>query len=318
MNMHHNARLTPRGRELLVRRIVDDGLRAGEAAQACGVSVRTAYKWLARYRAEGWQGLFDRSSKPHRCPHQTLAERRNRIIELRRLRRTYRQSSVAVGVAQSTVGRVLTRAGLNRLSLLEPARPANRYVYDHPGQLLHLDIKKLGQFNRPGHRVTGRQPARVRSKGAGWEYVHVAIDDASRVALTTIHTDESGRSACRALIAAVRYYAGFGIRIERVLTDNGSGYVSRRFARLCRRLGIRHLRTKPYSPRTNGKAERFIQTALREWAYARSYDSSQQRAAYMPIWLHHYNWHREHAALGYHPPISTLGLAVNNLVGLHS
>lgn len=318
MNMHHNARLTPRGRELLVRRIIDDGLRPSEAAQASGVSVRTAYKWLARYRAQGWDGLFDRGSRPHRCPHQTRTELLSRIIELRRLRRTYRQISIEVGVAQSTVGRVLSRAGLNRLSLLEPAKPANRCVYDHPRQLLHLDTKKLGRFKRPGHRVTGRAPSGASSQGAGWEYVHVAVDDASRVAFTTIHPDESGRSACRALIAAVRYYAGFGITIERVLTDDGSGYISGRFARLCRRLGIRHLRTKPYSPRTNGKAERFIQTALREWAYARSYDNSQQRAAYLPVWLHHYNWHREHASLGYHPPISALGLPVNNLVGLHS
>jgi len=316
MNMHHNARLTPRGRELLVRRILEDGLRTEEAAQASGVSVRTAYKWLARYRAEGRAGLLDRGSRPAACPHQTGPEIQSRIIELRRQRRTYRQISRVVGVAQSTVGRVLRRAGLNRLSLLEPARPTNRYVYDHPGDLLHLDIKKLGRFRRPGHRVTGNR--RQDSPGAGWEYVHVAVDDASRIALSTIHPDETSHSACRALTAALRYYAGFGIRIQRVMTDNGSCYVSRRFARLCRRLGIRHLRTKPYSPRTNGKAERFIQTALREWAYACSYDSSKHRAAELPVWLHNYNWHREHASLEYQPPISTLGLDMNNLVGLHS
>lgn len=316
MNMHHNARLTPRGRELLVRRVIDDGLRAPEAAQAAGVSVRTAYKWLARYRAEGWTGLHDRSSRPHQCPHETRGQIRARIIELRRERRTYRQISLELGVAQSTVGRVLTRIGLNRLSMLEPAKPTNRYVYDHPGELLHLDTKKLGRFVRPGHRVTGNR--RQDSPGAGWEYVHVAVDDASRVALTTIHPDENGRSACRALIAAVRYYAGFGVTIRRVLTDNGSCYRSRRFARLCHRLGIRHQRTKPYSPRTNGKAERFIQTALREWAYARSYDCSEHRAAHMPVWLHHYNWHRQHASLGYQPPISSLGLSLNNLLGLHT
>lgn len=316
MNMHQNARLTPRGRELLVRRVLEDGLRAEEAAQACGVSVRTAYKWLARYRAEGWAGLLDRSSRPAACPHRTPAGIRKQIIKLRRERRTYRQISQELAVASSTVGRVLRRAGLNRLSLLEPARPTNRYVYDHPGELLHLDIKKLGRFRRPGHRVTGNR--RQDSPGAGWEYVHVAVDDASRLALTTIHPDETARSACRALVAAVRYFSGFGIRIQRVLTDNGSCYRSRHFARLCRRLGIRHLRTKPYSPRTNGKAERFIQTTLREWAYARSYDSSEHRASHMPIWLHHYNWHRQHASLNYQPPISTLGLDMNNLVGLHS
>ena len=316
MNLHHNARLTPRGRALLVRRITEDGLRPAEAAQAAGVSVRTAYKWLARYRAEGLAGLYDRSSRPRHCPHQTAEPIRCRILELRRQRRTYRRISRELGVAPSTVGRVLVRAGLNRLSLLEPATPANRYVYDHPGELLHLDIKKLGRFRRPGHRVTGNR--RQDSPGAGWEYVHVAVDDASRVAFTTIHPRENGDCACRALIAALRYYSGFGIRIQRVMTDNGSCYKSRRFARLCHRLGIRHLRTKPYSPRTNGKAERFIQTALREWAYARSYDCSAHRAEYLPVWLHHYNWHREHASLAYQPPISALSLTMNNLVGLHS
>ena len=316
MNIHQNARLTPRGRALLVRRIVEDGLRVREAAQACGVSERTAYKWLARYRAGGWDGLRDRSSRPQRCPHQTPADTGQRIIDLRRQRRTYRQISQELGVSVSTVGRVLTRAGLNRLSMLEPARPTNRYVYDEPGGLLHLDIKKLGRFRRPGHRVTGNR--RQDSPGAGWEYVHVAVDDASRVALTTVHRDETGRSACRALIAAVRYFAGFGIVIQRVLTDNGSCYKSRRFARLCHRLGIRHLRTRPYTPRTNGKAERFIQTVLREWAYARSYDSSDHRMQHLPVWLHQYNWHRPHASLDYQPPISSLGLPMNNLLGLHT
>jgi len=316
MNIHNNARLTPRGREILVRRIIDDGLRAQEAAQASGVSVRTAYKWLERYRAEGWAGLADRSSRPQHCPHRTSEQTRTRIIEWRRQRWTYRQISLAAGVASSTVGRVLRHAGLNRLSVLEPAKPANRYAHEHPGDLLHLDIKKLGRFVRPGHRATGDR--RQDSPGAGWEYVHVAVDDASRVALTTIHTDESGLSACRALLAAVRYYAGFGIRFRRVLTDNGSCYKSRRFARLCRRLKIRHLRTKPYSPRTNGKAERFIQTALREWAYARCYESSEHRAVHLPLWLHQYNWHRPHASLDYQTPVSSLQLPLNNLVGLHS
>lgn len=317
MNIHHNARLTPRGREILVRRIVDDGLRPEEAAQAAGVSVRTAYKWLARYRAEGMAGLRDRSSRPFRCPHQSSAAQYQQVIELRRQRRTYRQISQTVGVAESTVSRVLRRAGLNRLSALEPARPTNRYVHDHPGDLLHLDVKKLGRFKRPGHRVTGDR-RNTPKEGPGWEYVHVAIDDHSRTGFTTLHPDERGISACRALIAAVRYYAGFGITIRRVLTDNGACYRSRIFRRLCRRLGIEHRRTRPYSPRTNGKAERFIQTLLREWAYARSYPSSDQRAAAMPAWLHHYNWHRPHAALKYHVPVSTLGLAMNNLVALHN
>lgn len=316
MNIHNNARLTPRGREILVRRIVDDGLRPEEAAQASGVSVRTAFKWLARYRAEGWEGLYDRSSRPRRCPHQVPDGVRSRVIELRRLRRTYRQIALETGVSQSTVARILRRAGLNRLSALEPAKPVRRYVRDEPGDLLHLDIKKLGRFVRPGHRVTGDR--RQDSPGAGWEYVHVAIDDASRVAFSTVHHDERATSACKALIAAVRYYAGFGIIIRRVMTDNGSCYRSFRFARLCRRLRIKHIRTRPYSPQTNGKAERFIQTALHEWAYAQSYDSSDHRAAQFPVWLHHYNWHREHAALKYNTPISVLRLSLNNLVALHS
>lgn len=316
MNIHKNARLTPRGREILVSRMLVDGLRPEEAAQAAGVSVRTAYKWRRRYLDEGIEGLCDRSSRPARCPHEVPVALRQRIIRLRRERRTYRQIAQLTGVGSSTIGRVHQRAGLNRLSVLDPVRPDNRYVYDKPGGLLHLDIKKLGRFWRPGHRVTGdRQNG---SDGAGWEYVHVAIDDASRVAFATLHADETGRSACRALLAAVRYYAGYGIAIRRVMTDNGACYKSKRFGQLCRRLGMKHIRTRPYTPRTNGKAERFIQTALREWAYARSYDNSDQRAAHMPVWLHQYNWHRPHSALEYQPPVTRLALDVNNLVGLHT
>lgn len=315
MNVHNNARLTPRGRAILVERIVHEGLRAEEAAQACGVSVRTAYKWLRRYRQEGLAGLFDRSSRPRTCPHQTREAQRQQIIELRRQRQTYRQISLTVGVSMSTVARILRRAGLNHLAALEPKRPDNRYVHDNPGDLLHLDVKKLGRFKRPGHRVTGN---RRMPSGIGWEYVHVAIDDASRLAFSTVHADETGRSACRALIAAVRYYAGYGISIRRVLTDNGACYCSRAFRRLCRRLGIRHSRTRPYTPRTNGKAERFIQTALREWAYARAYRTSDDRARHLPIWLHQYNWHRPHASLDYQTPASTLPIQMNNLLALHN
>lgn len=194
MNVHKNARLTPRGREILVRRIVEEGLRPSEAAQACGVSPRTAYKWLKRYREEGGAGLGDRSSRPQRCPHQIDPVRREHIVALRRTRMTYRQISEKTGVSPSTIGRVLARAGLNRLSALEPAAPILRYVYEHPGELLHLDIKKLGRFRRPGHRLTGNR--RLDSPGAGWEYVHVALDDASRVGYSAIYPDESGRSAC--------------------------------------------------------------------------------------------------------------------------
>jgi len=315
MNTHKNARLTVHGRALLVRRVVEYGLRVEEAAQAAGVSTRTAYKWLKRYREEGPGGLHNRSSRPHRCPHALSGERQRMIIERRKSRQPYHQISQDLGVGRSTVGRILCRAGLHRLANLEPAKPVRRYEYPAPGGMLHLDIKKLGRFRRPGHRVTGDR--RQDSPGAGWEYVHVAIDDHSRIAFSTICPDESGRSACIALLRTVRYYASLGIRFQRVLTDNGACYKSRKFKRLCRRLRLRHMRTKPYTPRTNGKAERFIQTALREWAYARSYESSQQRAAHLPIWLHQYNWHRPHASLKYLPPISRLPNA-NNLVGLHN
>jgi transposase InsO family protein len=315
MNLHKHARLTPRGRALLVRRI-HHGLRVEEAAQAAGVSVRTAYKWLRRFREEGEAGLMDRSSRPQHCPHATPDALVEQVIEQRRARHTYRQIAIQLGLAISTVARRLRRVGLNRLAELEPAPPVVRYQYPSPGDLLHLDIKKLGRFRKPGHRVTGdRQQS---SSGAGWEYVHVAIDDASRIAFSSLHPDERGRSACQALMQALRYYRNLGIHFTRIMTDNGSCYLSRKFRRLVKRLGLRHLRTKPYTPRTNGKAERFIQTSLREWAYARSYESSAQRAKHLMPWLHHYNWHRPHASLSYHPPISRAPLPLNNVLGLHS
>lgn len=313
MNLHKHARLTPRGRALLVERVLDHGLRVEEAAHAAGVSVRTAYKWLRRFREEGASGLLDRSSRPHSCPHATTPTTAQQILEHRRERWTYRQIAEYLAVAASTVGRLVKRAGFHRLAELEPARPANRYEYPTPGDLLHLDIKKLGRFWRPGHRVTGDR--QQTSDGAGWEFVHVAIDDASRVAFGTIEPDERSPSACRALLKTLRYYRTLGVRFTRIMTDNGSCYRSRAFQRLLRRLGLRHLRTRPYTPRTNGKAERFVQTALREWAYARSYQHSALRAAYWLRWLHQYNWHRPHASLDYQPPITRI--AVNNLVGLH-
>ncbi len=315
MNLHKHARLTPRGRALLVQRMLN-GLRVEDAAQAAGVSVRTAYKWLKRFREEGEIGLMDRSSRPHSCPHATAIALVEQLIELRRSRKTYRQIAQILGLAVSTVARRLKQAGFHRLAELEPAPVVVRYEYANPGDLLHLDIKKLGRFWKPGHRVTGdRQQC---SDGAGWEFMHVAIDDASRLAFTSLHPDERGSSACRALLQALRYYRGLNICFRRVMTDNGACYRSRAFQRLCARLGLKHIRTKPYTPRTNGKAERFIQTSLREWAYARSYDTSQQRAAHLLPWLHHYNWHRLHASLGYLPPISRAPLPLNNVLGLHT
>ncbi|MDA3914880.1 IS481 family transposase [Oleiagrimonas sp.] len=316
MNMHKGARLTPFSRDLLVRRITEHGLRVEEAAHASGVSVPTAYKWLRRFREEGARGLANRSSRPHTCPHATGATKIVQAIEKRRARQTYQTIAATVGLAPSTVGRILRSAGLNRLTALEPAAPIQRYEHDAPGDLLHLDIKKLARFREPGHRVTGI-PSK-ESRGIGWEYVHVAIDDHSRVAFSSIEPNEQAVSACKALLKALRYYRHLGVRFTRILTDNGSCYRSGLFKRLLRRLGITHKRTRPYTPRTNGKAERFIQTALREWAYARSYATSAQRAAHLNHWLHEYNWHRLHASLGYRPPITRIPLALNNVLGLHT
>ncbi|MDR6232802.1 transposase InsO family protein [Pseudomonas psychrotolerans] len=238
------------------------GLRAEDAAHAAGVSVRTAYKWLRRFREEGESDLLERSSRPHSCPHGTSSDQVAQLIQLRRSRHTYRQIAQLLGVAVSTVARRLKQAGFHRLAELEPAPVVVRYESPKAGDLLHLDIKKLGRFWRPGHRVTGdRQQG---CDGAGWEFVQVAIDDASRLAFTSLHPDERGSSACRALLQAVRYYRGLGIRFERVMTDNGACYRSHSFRRLCARLALKHIRTKPYTPRTNGKAERFIQTSLHE------------------------------------------------------
>lgn len=316
MNTHKNARLTPRGRALLVDRVLVQGLRAQEAAQAAGVDVRTVYKWLKRYREEGRPGLEDRSSRPKRCPHQSSESVRQRIIELRHQRQSYDQISQAVDVSPTTVSRILAQEGLNRLSALEPAPPVKRYEYSEPGGLLHLDIKRLARFWKPGHRVTGDRRL-SHSRNAGWEYVHVGVDDHSRVAFSAVYPNEQAASACVFLLQALRYYASLGIRVHRVMTDNGPCYQSRPFKRLCRRLRLTHLRTRPYTPRTNGKAERFIQTALREWAYARAYKSSDQREHHLPYWLHQYNWHRPHASLAYQPPISRVPV-VNNLLALHS
>ena len=316
MNTHKHARLTIYGRDLLVRRILEHGQRPVEAAQAMGVSARTAYKWLARYHAQGLEGLYERSSRPARCPQQLSAATRDRIIALRRERRIYRAISQEVGVPVTTIARVLQRAGLNRLSALDPAPPIKRYTHDAPGDLLHLDIKKLGRFKRPGHRVTGDRQA-GRSRGAGWDYVHVAIDDHSRLSFCQIHPDEKAESAVAHLKAAIAYYPSLGVRVTGIMTDNGACYTSMAFAKVCKQLGIKHLRTKPYTPKTNGKAERFIQTALREWAYARPYQTSDQRAKNLPLWVHLYNWHRPHGGIKDKTPISRLGLNRDNLLRFH-
>jgi transposase InsO family protein len=316
MNMHKNARLTPSGRERIARQI--EGGQAPEAvAQAAGVCPRTVRKWVARYRCEGRAGLQDRSSRPHQLyrptPQAVVAE----VERLRRARFTGKQIAAELGISSATVSRILKRLGLNRIGALEVAAPVRRYERARPGELIHIDIKKLGRFGRAGHRVTGQRQG-CRNEGAGWEFVHVAIDDHSRIAFAKVMASEKKRSATSFLKAALAYYESLGIKVERVMTDNGSCYKSFAFRRLCRRLGLRHITTKPYTPKTNGKAERFIQTSLREWAYAQAYQNSRQRKALLPSWLHRYNWHRPHAALHDKVPISRLRLAEDNLLRLHT
>src|SRR5215210_2519367 len=282
MNIHQNARLTPLGRERIVRAVLQGG-QTPQAAQAAGVCPRTVHKWIARFQAEGLAGLADRSSRPKRLYRPTHPAIVARVIALRRERLSGQHIAQAVGVSPATVSRILRRAGLSRLADLDPPEPVRRYERPHPGELVHLDIKKLGRFHRVGHRITNdrtRQSSpRGRRAGAGWEFVHVCIDDASRLAFTQSLPDESQESAGTFLERAVAYYASLGVTVTRVMTDNGSCYKA--FARACQRLGLKHIRTRPYTPKTNGKAERFIQTALREWAYARAYATSHERAQHL-------------------------------------
>ncbi len=317
MDIHKNARLTPHGRERLAKLILS-GQTPEAASQAAGVCPRTGRKWRDRFKQEGPAGLGDRSSRPHRLRKPTPSEVIERIASLRRQRLPGKEIATTVGVSPATVSRVLRRLGLNKLSALEPAEPPRRYERQHPGELIHIDIKKLGKFNRIGHRITGDRKGQSNSRGVGWEYLHVCIDDASRVAFSRILKTERKACAVAFLKAAVAYYKSLGITVLRVMTDNGSCYRSRAFAKACQRLKLKHIRTKPYTPRTNGKAERFIQTSLREWAYARAYINSEQRAEELPFFMHRYNWHRPHASIGAKPPISRLSLTGDNLLRLHS
>jgi transposase InsO family protein len=318
MNIHKNARLTPHSRAEAVRRVLDEGQTAKAVATAFAVSERTVRSWVKRFQAEGPAGLQDRSSRPHRLYRPTPQAVVQRIAALRRERMPGKAIAAEVGVSPATVSRVLKRLGLNKLEALEPAEPVRRYEREHPGELIHIDIKKLGKFNKIGHRITGDRKGQSSSRGVGWEFVHVCIDDASRIAFSQVMKDEKKRSAVAFLKAAVAYYRSLGVTVQRVMTDNGSCYRSKAFARACKQLDIRHIRTKPYTPKTNGKVERFIQTSLREWAYARAYETSDHRAAELPRWLHRYNWHRPHGSLKSMPPISKLGLNRNNLLRLHS
>jgi transposase InsO family protein len=300
----------------MVHSVLHLGWSLRRTASAFGVDPKTVRRWVARYREFGHAGLLDRSSRPHRSPNRTPVEIEARVLELRHRRWSMERIGESVGVSRATVCRLLGRHGLNRLSALEPKEPPRRYEHERPGDLLHLDIKKLGRFRVAGHRVT--QTRTHHSDGMGWEFVHVAIDDRSRISFTEIHPDERGESAVAHLRAALAYYRGLGITIRRLLTDNGACYKSKAFRAACLELGLKHSFTRPYRPRTNGKAERFIQTALREWAYAHRYETSDERAAHLPRWTHEYNWHRRHGSLGGKPPISVLELPEDNLMRLHN
>ena len=318
MNIHKNARLTPIRREEMARAIIEGRLSRAAAASAYGVSMKTVARWTRRFQLKGAAGMGDRSSRPHRLRKPTPVHVVDRIIALRRQRLTGKHIARETGVSPATVSRVLKRAGLSRLKDLEPAEPVCRYERENPGDMIHLDIKKLGRFERAGHRITGDRTGQSNSRGVGWEYVHVCVDDASRIAFTDIFPDERKDSAVAFLKACVAFYWRLGVTVTRVMTDNGSCYRSKAFAKACKALKLRHIRTKPYTPKTNGKAERFIQTSLREWAYARAYRTSDQRKADLPVWTHMYNWHRPHGGIKDQTPISRLGLNRDNLLRFHS
>jgi transposase InsO family protein len=317
MRLHGNAALSWQGRRRLARRVVVEGWTLTAAAAAAGVSVRCARKRVGRYREEGESGLGDRSSAPRRVANCTPAERVAVIVSLRRLRFTAAEIAETLAMAASTVSGILTRLGLGRLGRLGLERPV-RYERSRPGELVHVDVKRLGRIQGgAGRRVHGgrkhHNPARLDAEGrrrltVGWEFVHVAIDDHSRLAYAEVLPDEKAATAIGFLRRALAFYRGYGIRVERVLTDNGSAYVSARHALACRKLGIRHLRTRPYRPQTNGKAERFIRTLLAGWAYGAVYRTSAERTAALDGWLGYYNHRRRHAALGRQPPVSRTNL----------
>jgi transposase InsO family protein len=320
MKLHANARTCPNSRRLLVKRIEEEGWSLGTAAEAAGLSERSARKWLARWRSEGELGLRDRSSAPKRIPHRTPKATVELIEKLRRVQMTAAEIAEALELALSTVSVWLRRLGLGKRSRLEPPEPPNRYERSRPGELVHVDVKKLGRFARAGHRVTGSKRGRLtqttkrgRGRGVvGWEFCHVCVDDATRLAYVEVLADERGETAVGFLRRAIGWFAKRGVRVERVMTDNGSPYVSAVHARACRELGLKHLRTGPYRPRTNGKAERFIQTMPREWAYGRIYGSSTERRAQLGPWLERYNYRRKHGSLGKRPPAARLSELIGN------
>ena len=316
MNTHKNARLTFLRRLEMVEDITKRGLSASEAAVAHSVSAVTARKWLGRYLADGAAALADKSSRPALSPRAIDPSVALAIVELRRKLFTQSRIATYLGVSKATVSRVLRRAGLSRFSDLAPVDAVQRYERDAPGDLLHIDIKKLGKFSDVGHRITGDYTR--RTKGLGWEYLFVAIDDHARVAFTAMRPDERKDSAESFLREAVAYFAKLGVRVQRLITDNGPAFHSFAFRDACLELGIKQKFTRAYRPQTNGKAERFIQSALREWAYGRAYATSEIRAAALPVWNHYYNWHRPHHGIGCQPPMSRIKRSRKNLLTLHN
>jgi transposase InsO family protein len=324
MNLHANAALSLKGRRLLCERVVDDAWTVTKAAEAAEVSVRCARKWVGRYRAQGELGLFDRSSAPRRTPHRTSEARVQAIVALRRLRFTGPEIAETLEMSLSTVSGILLRVGMGKLGRLG-LEPAVRYERERPGELIHIDVKKLGRILKPGHRVTGQRKKTARTYtadgrrigDAGWEYVHIAIDDCTRLAYAEVLANEKASTVVAFLGRAVAFFKRHGMTVQQLLTDNGSGYRSAVHAIACRALGIRHLRTRAYRPQTNGKAERFIRTMLGGWAYGAIYRDSSERTAALDGWLFHYNHHRKHSALSHKPPIARLNERTN-LLGTYS
>ena len=302
MNVHKNAKLTPAGRALLVQRVVEQRERRGAVAAALGVSERTVAKWVRRWRVGGAAGLVDRSSRPRRCPHQLARARVRQIERLRRRRWSSPWIARAVGLPVSTVVVTVRRLGLNRLRALEPREPVIRYERARPGELVHVDTKRLVRIGRVGHRIHGDRRRGVR--GVGWESLHVGVDDATRLAYSEVLAAETGAAAAGFLRRAATWFAVGGVRLERVMTDNAKAYSSHVYQTTLHALGVRHRPTRPYTPRTNGKAERFIQTCLREWAYRRPYGNSHARTEALPAFLQHYNTERPHTALQRRPPLA--------------
>jgi transposase InsO family protein len=318
MKLHANHRTCPSSRRLICRRALEEGWTLRRAAEAAGCSVRTVAKWLARYRA-GDRELLDRSSRPRRSPARLSVQRVQAVERLRRLRMTAAEISEVLGIPLSTVSLWLKRIGLGKRSRLEPPEPLNRYERRHPGELVHVDIKQLGRVRGAGHRVLASRASqkRTRREGrltgvAGWEYVHVVVDDYSRLAYAEVLDDLTAACAIAFVRRAVAWFDERGVRIRAVMTDNGSCFTAHAYHRALRELGLRHIRIRPRRPQTNGKAERFIQTLLNEWAYSRVYGSSHERTATLPAFLQRYNYQRPHGSLGKQPPATRLNNLVRN------